>query len=85
MKYRIITPPPKKKLMTGVATIVISDGSKQVFSLTKDQRHLDFELPDHVTYVYNGHNKVVTFEVLIEYQNKDGTKKQLIRPVPERL
>lgn len=90
-KYRIIVPPPKAKRMAGSGKVIIGvedgwNGRQEKVLLVGNSPHFDFEMPDDVPWIYN--NSITDgecFDIKLVYTNKDGTKEEILRPVPEEL
>ena len=90
-KYRIMVPPPKAKRMQGSGKVIIGrqdgwNGRVEKTFLVGESTHFDFEMPDNVPWVYN--NSVSDgeyFDIKLVYTNKDGTREEVQRPVPEEI
>lgn len=85
-------PPPTAKRMegTGKVTITVGDpwngANNVVYDIKPGQTSLEFLMFDDVE--WSGATSQIdatVFDVIIEYQNSTGSRKQTIRPVPERI
>jgi hypothetical protein len=98
MKYRVSIPAPKAKRMTANAKLVVilHDGweGDQLVQVELERKEspltefgdVEFEVPDryewtHSTSVVDGWS----FDVQAEFQNSTGTRKEVIRLVPEKV
>ena len=91
MKYRIIITPPKAKRMKGSGKVVIGvedgwNGRAETILTVGNSPHFDFEMPDDVPWIYkNSTSDGKRFDIKLIYSNKDGTREEILRPVPEEL
>ena len=98
MKYKVLVPAPKAKRMAEHTRLVVIlyDGweNDQLVQTEPDRREtklekfgmVEFEVPDRYEWVNSG--SVVngwSFEVQVEYQNSTGSRKEVVRPVPEKV
>lgn len=90
-KYRILVLPPKVKRMQGSGLVVINieDGwngwHEKTFSVG-DSPYFEFEMPNDIPWIHN--NSVIDgkcFSIKLIYTNKDKTRQEILRPVPEEL
>lgn len=88
MKYKIIVRPPKAKKMEGHVEVAVTQGdavhSFEQFPVKPGS--FEFEVPGDVPWQYN--NPIAgspVFQVMIVYRNKDGTKEEIIFPVPDEV
>ena len=87
MKYRIQAFPPKAKRMVGSGVLQISTdyGYVKEYKLG-DMEWFDFEIPDNIPWIHS--NRMIDgpyFDVRIRYTNKDGTREEIIKPVPTKM
>lgn len=90
-RYRITI--PKKSLM-GTLVVLISNGGKTAPVLTRPLEDSEMETTFEVgndaygplPWVHDKKGKDTPyFDVLIEYTNKTGTRRETVRPVPEMV
>jgi hypothetical protein len=85
-KYHIpITPPKIKKMKDNGKVVISTNGNIKILPLG-EANFLEFEMPDDVPWIHN--NKMKNndiFDVKLIYSNKDGTKEEIISPVPEEI
>lgn len=91
-KYEILVPPPKAKRCNNIKLIVICgsgwEGStdKVLECKIESPGLIEFEVPDMYEWIYD--TSIMdgnTFELLVEYTNDLGTKKEIIKPVPGKV
>ncbi len=98
MKYRVLVPPPKAKRMAENAKLVVilHDGweGDQLVQVEMERKEnklekfglVEFDVPDRYEYVYSTSvSDGWSFDVQVEYQNSTGSRKEVIRLVPEKV
>lgn len=98
MKYQVVVPPPKAKRMMENAKLVVilHDGweGDQLVQVDLERKEskleksgaVEFEVPDRYEYIYSSSvSDGWTFDVQVEYQNSTGSRKEIIRLVPEKV
>jgi len=88
-KYRIHIPKPSaKRTGDGVLIVTIIDGGLAAQSITKnlskDQTTVEFEV-HNIPWAYDIKAAGPYFDVKIEYTNKNKTRQEIVRPVPEKI
>jgi hypothetical protein len=93
-----MVPPPKAKRMAENAKLVVilHDGweGDQLVQVEMERKEnklersglVEFEIPDRYEYLYS--SSVVdgwSFDVQVEYQNSTGSRREVIRLVPEKV
>jgi hypothetical protein len=90
-KYRIFVNPPKAKRMRGTGKVIVTtedgwNGASQKVFQVDEEKELVFEMPDEVPWRYNNSaSDGPSFDLKLVYSNKDNTREEVYRPVPEEI
>jgi len=89
LKHTIFIPQSKTKRYNTeprLVTVFVNDGfdglSEKKYWVSPKQSKFDFDLPDHIEYVYRSNSIDCNFFVKVTYYNKDKTREETIELVP---
>lgn len=86
MKYRVMIPRPKTAKMVGKVVVSFSDFDKElVTDIKENQEVFEFNVPNGYVYFYDGNKKDKWFKVEVIYSNKEKSRKETVRVVPEAV
>ena len=91
MKYFVIVPPPKSKRMIENRQLLIYledgwDGCKQIINPVCNLGKTEIDVPEEYEWLFGtSKNDGSTFQVIVEYTNSTGSKKEMYNLVPEKV